>query len=231
MKHYILKLKLWNDYIMDEESEGRKVYPEANGGNISNSYGFLSRGGEPGKIYFENVVDNAPIFDYFYLYNSTYQKEYDWILLDAYAYVGHNIPSCRGFLISERFKQLLEQYKIAQPYRFYKSKLKYQGKKLDYYIFHLAQNEWNVFNYESSIFSVNGNKMEINVKSSRDLKLLLKEYPNLKMEICLNEYSDIFYFAHFGYVVSEDLKTAIQNSDLIDFEFIEINNASFCFKI
>lgn len=229
MKYYSLKIKLWDNSILDDESEGRKVYPEANGDTITNSNGFLSKGGEFGKIYFENVVDDAPVFDYFYLYNSTYQKEYDWILLDAYGYVGQNIPSCRGFLVSERLKQLLEQFKIAQPYRFYKSKLMYQGQKLDYYIFHLAQNEWNEFNYELSTFSIEGEKMEINITNNRELKKLLKEFPNIKMEIHLNHYADIFYFAHFGYVVSEYLKNAIENAKLLDFEFIEIKNAYFSF--
>lgn len=230
MKHYILKLKHWNNGILDEESEGVKVYPRANGDKISNSNGFLSRGDEPGIIYFENYVDDAPVFDYFYLYNSTYQKEYDWILLDAYSYIGQNVPSCRGFLVSEKLKQLLEQFKIAQPYRFYKSKLKYQGQKLDYYIFHLAQNEWSEFNYDLSSFYVDDKKIDINVLGNRDLKKVLKEFPNLKMEIHLNYYSDIFYFAHFGYIVSEDLKNAIQTAKLLDFEFSEIHNASFFFK-
>lgn len=50
------------------------------------------------------------------------------------------------------------------------------------------------------------------------------------MEIHQNYYSDIFYFAHFGYIVSEDLKNAIQTAKLLDFEFSEIPNASFFFK-
>lgn len=224
MKHYILKLRLWNDSIMDEESDGRKVYPEASGDKVSNSNGYLTKGGELGKIYFEKYVDDAPVFDYFYLYNSTYQKEYDWILLDAYGYVGQNVPSCRGFLVSERFKDLLESFKIAQPYRFYKSKLLYRGQKLDYYIFHLAQNEWNELNYDLTAIFHEGKNIKPTILNNRELKKLIKEFPDLKMEICFNKQSDIFYFAHFGYVVSENLKKEIEKSEFVDFEFVEIEN-------
>ncbi|WP_339847135.1 hypothetical protein [uncultured Dokdonia sp.] len=105
-----------------------KEYPQANGEKITNSNGYLSSTGNIGKIKFENYVDDAPIFDYFYLYSTSYQKEYDWILLDAYSYIGQNTPSARGFLVSKKFKDILEQFNIAQPFRFYESMLMYRGE-------------------------------------------------------------------------------------------------------
>lgn len=60
MKYYSLKLKLWNNNILDEESEGRKVYPEASGKYNKNANGFFWKNGVDGKIGFHKVVDDAP---------------------------------------------------------------------------------------------------------------------------------------------------------------------------
>jgi len=230
MKFYTLKLKHWDDNIMDEESEGHKVYPRANGKYNKNADGYFWKNGVDGKINFGSYVDDAPLFDYYFLYNSTYQREHDWILLDAYSFIGPNSLSGRGFLVSERFKQLLEQFTIAKPYRFYESRLMYQGKKLVYHIFHLAQNEWNEFNQEQSSFFIEEEELDETVSSNRELKKLIKANPNLKMKIHLNEFSDIFYFSQFGYVVSEDLKIEIEQNELLDFKFIELQNVNFTFN-
>jgi len=227
MKYYSLKLKLWDDSVLDDRTKDPKVYPRANGDRISNNNGFLTTSGNFGKIYFENYVDEAPVFDYFYLYNLTSQKEYDWILLDAYDYIGQNIPSCRGFLVSKKFKETLERFEIAKPFRFYESRLMYQGEKLEYYIFHLAQNEWNEFNPKLSSFHTDGQKLEGVIKGNRELKKILRIHPNVNMKIHLNELFDIFFFAQFGYVISENLKTEIEKMGLNDFEFIKLENVDF----
>jgi hypothetical protein len=229
MKYYTLRHKLWDDSIMDEKSEGKKVYPMANGDKISNGNGLLSKSGELGKIYFENYVDDAPIFDYFYLYNSSYQKEYDWILLDAYSYVGQNIPSARGFLVSKKLKEILEQFNIAQPFRFYESRLMYQGEKLEYYIFHLAQNEWKEFNYEKSTFYKGNEKLNVKVTSNREFKKLIKSEPNIQMNLALKNQYDIFYFSQFNYVISETLKNRLEKLNSSSFEFTELKNVNFIF--
>lgn len=229
MKYYQVKLSSRNESIKDELSEGPKIYPKANGSKITNSDGYLSSGGSFGKIFFENYVDDAPVFDYFFLYSLSYQKEYDWILLDAYGYIGQNVPSARGFLISKKLKEILEQFEIAQPFRFYESKLMYQGEKLEYYIFHLAQNEWKEFDGSQSSFYLNDKKLDIKVTSNRELKKLMKSEPDLKMRLVLKNQSDIFYFSQFNYVVSEVVKDKLEELNISGFEFIELSNVKFEF--
>jgi hypothetical protein len=227
MKHYSLKLKLWDDKITDEKTDSPKVYPRANGDLVSNSEGYLSSLGHQGKIFFESYVDDAPIFDYFYLYSSTYQKEYDWILLDAYNFIGQNIPNCRGFLVSKRFKDIVEKFQIAKPFRFYESKLQFQGEKLEYFILHLAQNEWNNINSSKTKLYNNDLQVDTTIHNNRELKNLIKQYPEIRLNIVLKDFSDLFYFGQFGYIVSERLKEKMEESSLKDFEFIELENVAF----
>ncbi|TVZ10610.1 hypothetical protein JM80_3163 [Cellulophaga sp. RHA_52] len=242
MKYYSLKIKSFNPEIKDELSDGPKIYPSANGEKISNSNGYLSVGGKFGKIFFEKTVDDAPIFDYFYLYNLTYQKEYDWILLDAYSYIGQNVPSCRGFLVSEKLKRLLEKFDISEPFRFYESRLMFKGKKLKYYIFHLAQNEWEnlIFN-ECEYFEINSSdslkKIPLQISNSKEFKALFKQYKGktskLNWKLTIKNYSDIFYMPFIekgGYIISETLKNEIIKNDLIDFEIEELENVKFKIK-
>ena len=234
MRFYSLKLKLWDDKIIDEKSNGPKVYPQASGSHISNSNGYL---GINGKIHLGNYVDNAPVFDYFYLYNSSYQVEYDWILLDAYTFIGENTPSIRGFLISEKFKQVLDKFIIADPYRFYASKLMYQGKKLDYCILHLAQDEWQEFQSKKSSFYISDNKenkkLNIEIKGNRELKKIIKDCENdsqeLRMNLFLNNYADMFFFSQFNYVVSERLKEAMEKSKMEGFDYQLLEKVTFNF--
>ncbi|CAM4126023.1 hypothetical protein [Zobellia nedashkovskayae] len=229
MKYYQLKLRSYDENIKDELSEGPKVYPRANGDRVSNSNGFLSKGGEFGKIFFENYVDDAPIFDYFYLYNLSYKKEYDWILLDAYGYIGQNIPSARGFLVSRKLKETLEEYSIAKPFRFYKSKLMYKGEKLEYFIFHLAQNEWNEFNSEQSSFFMDNKRLDVKVSSNKELKKILKSNLKIKMNLVFENQSDIFYFSQLGYLISELLKNKLEELKISGFEFNELKNVTISF--
>lgn len=239
MKYYSLKLKLWSQHIVDPLSGGPKVYPRANGDKVSNSGGFLTKSGAPGKIFFDKFVDDQPVFDYFYLYNSTYATEYDWILLDAYAFIGQNVPNCRGFLVSERFKEILESMILSQPFRFYESKLMYQSQKHKYHIFHLAHNEWNNIIFEEcKYFNMEANNVEVQllekIESREAFKALSKRHKNtLKWHLTLKCYSDIFYFPYIdkgGYVISEKLKNKILRSGLEAFEITEIDKVEFAIK-
>ncbi|WP_339847133.1 hypothetical protein [uncultured Dokdonia sp.] len=58
----------------------------------------------------------------------------------------------------------------------------------------------------------------------------MKLYPDLKMIINLDEFSDLFYFSQFRYVVSDTLRIKIQNTGLLDIEFTAIENAQFTFN-
>lgn len=139
------------------------------------------------------------------------------------------MPSARGFLVSKKLKEVLEQFNIAKPFRFYESKLMYQGEKLEYYIFHLAQNEWKEFNSSQSAFYLNDERLDVSITSNRELKKLMKSEPNIKMNLVLKNQSDIFYFSQFNYVVSELLKNKLEELNISGFEFTELNNVNFNF--
>lgn len=232
MKFYSLKLKLWDDKIIDAKSNNPRVYPCANGSRIINSGDYL---GQAGRIHLSNYVDDAPVFDYFYLYNLSYQSEFDWILLDAYSFAGQNIPSIRGFLVSEKFRQVLNNFKVAKPFRFYKSKLMYKGEKLDYYIFQLAQDEWKELDFEESVFHLNGERLDIKVTSNREFKKLLADAKvqtnELSVNFELNEFADIFFFSQYNIVVSENLMSEMIGAELKDFEFHPLVGVNFHFKM
>lgn len=101
---------------------------------------------------------------------------------------------------------------------------------MKYFIFHLAQNEWENFNSLKSTFFSNNHSIGVNINSNRNLKNLIKKHPELNMNIVLKDYSDIFYFSQFGYIVSERLRGAIEVAGLKDFEFIEMSNIRFMFE-
>lgn len=231
MKYYKLTLKIHNE-TLDPDSPGFKVYPCANGEKVSNGKGYFWDGVNNGKIHFEKTADDTPIFDYYYLYNSSYQKEYDWILLDSYRIDGPNSLSGRGFMVSERLKTVLEQFKIAKPYRFYPAYLMYQGNKLLYYIMHLANYEWNEFDIECSTFEIG--KEKFNVTNERDFRKFTRAVKEnskpWRAKIGLEFSSDLFYFSHIGYIVSEDLKNSITQVTSSDFEFELLTNYTFEFK-
>jgi hypothetical protein len=237
MNYYSLVLKYHNETI-DLDSSGPKIYPRANGTTIKNAKGYFRENGINGSIFFGNFVDEAPIFDYFHLYNLTYKKEYDWILLDAYSFIGETTFQGRGFLISKRFKTLLEKFNIGKPYRFYESKLMYEGTKLEYYIFHLAQNEWEEINPNKCCYFVekDGNRIKIEqtVSNFNELKTVIRdaktEEKQIFMSLNFKNYSDIFYFPNYGYIISENLKNEMEKEGILDFEYKLIENATFEFE-
>lgn len=162
------------------------------------------------------------------------KKENDFILLDVY----HNSDvMVEGFLISEQFKILLEGFKIAMPYKFYPSKLKYQNNKLDYYIFQVAWNEWEDFDFEKSKYyeKIDGDwqDLEMNVsdsKSFRQMYRLWKEdNERYKMDIVIKKKFDIFYIQFLGFIISEELKNEIENKNITGIELNKFKNINFYF--
>lgn len=182
-----------------------------------------------GKLSFDNIIDNAPLFDYFKLWDVTLNKENDFILLDVY----HNSDvMVEGFLISKHFKIALEGFKIASPYKFYSSKLKFQDSKLDYYIFQMAWDEWKEYDFERSKYyeKINDNWIELDIKvsNSRDFRQIYKLWKGdkgkYKMDIVLKNKYDIFYIQFLGFIVSEELKREIINNNITGIELNEFQN-------
>lgn len=252
MRFYKLKLEFCDKEIKSISSDGNRSYPWADGRLLKNIHLFNNR-----EIYLDNFILDDILWDYFRLVD-TYNDDDDWILLDSYrarrvkdAYV-----AVKGFLLSQRFKCLLEKFLIATPYRFYPSKLMFQGEKLDYFLFQLARPNLEGFDIQKSKF------FEIDLKDDRhklvlpnykdwgsfiDAALKYKAYTHTRvseyrvitiqsskrifLEASMNQYADIFYFPTFGsgIVVSEALKQAIEKQKITGVMFRELELVSFHF--
>lgn len=95
---------------------------------------FINEGVNGIRIYEYALTDNVPVLDHFYLRESVRNKINDWVLLDLYGLSAINIQGS-AYLVSPKLRDLIEQFEISQPYRFYPAKLLYQGEKLDYFLF------------------------------------------------------------------------------------------------
>lgn len=230
MKYYKFELNRKTPEYIDELTGRPRIYPEADTRCINNTQGHLGLHREWGYL---DGVDPATVevFDHFILWSITYEKVYDWILLDAYPTCGPYASFDRHFFISKRFKELLEGFKIAKPFSFFESKLLYQGEKLPYYILHLFQDECDVIDLVKSALYIDGQRHEECVTELSFRRKFIREN---RHKFLYDLYytvpaMDLFYFPKLGYIVSEDLKVAIEEAKLTDFRFEEITEAKFHF--
>jgi hypothetical protein len=123
--YYTIKPRIIVDF-------GEKVVGSANLTTVTDGPRYFQR------MYNQELLDNAPVFDYLFLMTTDWirPETWEWLLQDIHTFTGGDIP-IQGWLVSEYFKQVLEQFIIPPKHRFYRAKLKYQGKKLDYFIFHI----------------------------------------------------------------------------------------------
>ena len=144
-----------------------------------------------------------------------------------------------GFFVSNDFKNILETFNIECPHKFYPSKLMFQGKKLDYYIFQMAWDEWSEYDFEKSCYfekiKNKWEKLDIEVTNSKEFRKISKlwdaDNEKYKMKIVLKKRYDIFYFQYIGFVISEELKIKTETEKIsgleiscyinIEFEFLE----------
>lgn len=231
MKFCQLKNRLW--------SSEKKIYPSANIEKFDDAEFFFGNGeiDFPSQIDYFKIYNSAPLFDYFILWDFSEKKENDWILLDTYAFLGKNMPTIRGYLVSKGFKSILESFSIASPSKFYASKLMYHNEKLDYYIFQMAWNEWEEFDFDNSSYyekiGDNWQKMDFKVSNSRDFRQIYKLWKDdsarYKMCIVLKRKYDIFYIQFLGFVISEDLRKEIERIGITGIDLNDFQNIEFTF--
>jgi hypothetical protein len=175
-----------------------------------------------------NIIDNAPIFDYFYLKGYGQKKEWEWKLQDVHI-GGWMYPRYADWYISDIFKVLLERFKIAPKYYFYESRLLYKGEKLKYWIFQFPIDFFLHIDYKKSEF-VFSNEIETmySFKNREEyLEFRRAEYQKTKKE--LNPHKIVFnsVFDMIAYnadkLVSERLKNAIEENGIEGFEFSELD--------
>lgn len=214
---YTLKTPLFVDY-------GEETIPTADMRTVEASEEYFSRMNN------QELIEDAPIFDHFLL-KMLYvdnPKIWEWILLDIFRFSGGDIPG--GWLVSEHFKQVLEQFIIAPPHRFYPAKLQYKGNKLDYFIFNLL---WTDFESTIPIDEMKFNLTDVDTEENKGplqetfhtLAELKKRKSTLRMQdrlrmsfsaIRFNQYYDLIPLFGFSpdVIVSERLKKAIELSNI-----------------
>ncbi len=224
MKYFKLGLRKYYELGM--------VPASANGDNIPNAskcFWAMNEG---------IIILDAPIFDSFFLESFDKKKFWEWRLDDVHSFMGEG-SQIRGWLISEKFKRLLENFNLAKPHCFYPSKLLYKKKKLDYYIYQFAgkliTNEIRTtsINWHKSIFfnpidesysSINS--MQEFIDESRRIMKLSKYDNEIKLlKLTLKNNFDFFPMGTYlnDDIVSERLKQAMEDNGITGFEFFELD--------
>lgn len=215
------------------EYPGKPVLGDANGKLVPNGKAYFERIGKGEVIY------DAPVFDYFFLESYGDPKDWEWKLQDVHRFIGE-YPVGGYLFISDYFKQLLEQFKIAEPYHFYPSKLKYKSQKLDYYIFRLNSDLEKNVNFQQSSFILQRGllrpiivkKIDFVLNNLEHFNAVEKEYREKQDLGIAPEKVTIKYnydlIALFGInadvIISERLKQAIEKAKI---EGLEIKPTSY----
>lgn len=186
------------------------------------------------KGYFERIgngeiIKDAPIFDYFHLQSYGPEKEWEWKLQDVHGGI-YDYPAGGYWYISDDFKILLENFKIALNYHFYETRLLYKGNKLKYWIFQTPIDPFQNLDFQNCEFILKDDN-DIYIFQSKEEYLLFykKQYRETKRKlgskkIFLTEYFDYVVNPNTGdKLVSENLKNAIEAMKLEGLEFFEID--------
>ena len=128
MKYYKIDIKTFYDQPMQYVAKGdtfkttKKTLQigRANGELVPNARHYFDRMGKG------EIIKDAPVFDYFFLESFDKKIYWEWRLQDVHGFIGVG-SIIIGWYISTRFKELLEQFKIAKDYYFYPTKLLYKG--------------------------------------------------------------------------------------------------------
>lgn len=175
----------------------------------------------------EEIIENAPIFDYFILKSFDEEKYWEWALFDIHDFIGVG-SIMTGWYISEKLKTLLEKFKIAPKYHFYETHLLYKGEKLKYWIFQFPIDYFLNVNYEKSFFSTPNETILLNFKNREEFLSTFKaEYRRTKKKliaktICFTDSYDLVA-NNTEILCSETLKQAIEENNITGFEFSEFD--------
>ena len=214
MKYYKTKIKR----IFDKEN---KVLGHANGEFVPN-----------GRFYFDRIgngeiIEDAPIFDYFHLQSFDKRKFWEWRLQDVHGFMGAG-SIITGWYISDKLKSLLEKFRIAPKYHFYETRLLYKEEKFKYWIFQFPIDYFQNVNHEKSFYSIPDENILLNFKNKEEFLAANKEeFRKTKRELITKK---ICYLENYDLVAndtdilcSEHLKQAIEENGIIGFEFFEID--------
>lgn len=204
--------------IFEEED---KVLGHANGQFVPNGAFYFDRIGEG------EIIEDAPIFDYFHLQSFGEEKDWEWRLQDIHGYMGEYPIHCIWY-ISDKLKNLLENFNIAPKYHFYETRLLYKGEKLKYWIFQFPLDYFLNVIYEKSFFSIPNENILFNFKNREEfLTAHRAEYKKTKRKlitkkICFSANYDLIA-NNIDILCSERLKQAIEENNITGFEFFELD--------
>ena len=224
MNYYILKNSTGRDTgtIAGIQIKNRSLEYDYNG---ENSYQFLPDLVPP-KI--------TPNLDYFII-------EKKAIMTDFISCIG--IIYATGFIISEKAKQLFEQFSLMQHY-FYSAKLLHKNKFHQYYWLHLSEDYIYYIDYDKSAFNttkpagwtISGwdeQRQVIKIDSPQAMMSVRKEIAGIRIitptKLYLkgieNPKLDLLAFSSFGenrVLISERLKNGMMAENITGIELIDL---------
>ena len=215
MKYYKTKIKR----IFDKEN---KVLGHANGEFVPNGAFYFDRIGNG------EIIEDAPVFDYFHLQSFDKRKFWEWRLQDVHGGMGV-YPSGAFWYISDKLKSLLEKFRIAPKYHFYETRLFYKEEKFKYWIFQFPIDYFQNVNHEKSFYSIPDENILLNFKNREEFLAAYKEEFRktkrklITKKICYLENYDLVVNNSIEILCSERLKQAIEENGIIGFEFFEID--------
>ena len=214
MKYYKTKIKR----IFDKEN---KVLGHANGEFVPNGRFYFDRIGK------DEIIEDAPIFDYFHLQSFDKKIFWEWRLQDVHGFMGVG-SIITGWYISDKLKSLLEKFRIAPKYHFYETRLLYKEEKFKYWIFQFPIDYFQNVNHEKSFYSIPDENILLNFKNKEEFLAANKEeFRKTKRELITKK---ICYLENYDLVAndtdilcSERLKQAIEENGIVGFEFFDID--------
>ena len=223
----------------DDEIQNGRIFPSASAATLGAGRGLLLSG----KISYGKYVDAAAeVFDHFSLASLSHSSGYDWILLDAYDFIGAVVPvESFGLLVSPKLRGVLETFRIAPPHRFYPAKLLYRGDKLDYFVFHPAHDKWANLVWERSEFTLRHRK----TRETEPYGRAIRDYEDYNTQdkaardtgrilavskACVRSHADLlFEYDRNCLAVSEPLKNAIESEGITGLETEPLEELEFSF--
>lgn len=200
-----------------------EVIGHANGEFVPNGKEYFDRIGK------QEIIKDAPVFDYFHLQSHGTKEEWEWRLQDVHGFIGVG-SIMTGWYISDDFKLLLENFKIAPDYHFYETRLLYEEKKLKYWIFQFPINPLQNYDYEKSEYFFEEDRV-LGLKTAEeyddyDYSMWKKTKKDIEWrKTVLTDSFDFIVNINGDKLVSENLKNAVEAMNLEGLEFFEIDYA------
>lgn len=227
MKYYILEKQ-----ILYDPNDDYSVLPDVNGSTILDSN--LKKNFKLKKIDVNNLIKcNDKIINHFSFHYMDKKKIkfHDKMLLDAYKFLGTEVPiTVLGFLVSNKLKEiLLDKFILGSDSIFCPAKLKYDNTFIDYNFFQFI---YNKDDYDLNKFKVfgklnNERRKELEPNNESDFFNLRLEYLkyrknplDFKLNIHMNKFTDIVFVPRFGQIcISERLKNEFEKNEIKGFNY------------